>query len=429
MDMEVEERNPTNEGTENLRDKEQVPDETRFSYAQIVQNVSTTESHETATKKETSQDRKKRLFTIYNLASTNPSESDIASGVEIALKQKPREVLQKIQRDTRFRARYNILFKTEQDCNYIKTNGFTVAGQKIGGKNFNYKRKLPVTNIFIPNFPATGTEEELTKILSETNSVTYVRERFSNELGFAIGGWKAGLIRELGKPIPDTITYENEVFDVIYPGKVRQERPRDRNWERESMSSTSFIPKKKETSSNKTTSTYANKVSSINSTNNKTSTHEVASNDATAQSSSHQLTTTKESTSKQKVKNVTKEQSKVKKLKEKFSPTKKTSEVDFSQKDELNQKEMELYIDQINYGTIEDVAKDLEMSDDSSYATVHEAESVASHSMSDSKMSSNSSRKRKDIAGNENETEEDLVKTKKERTSQWASDQSGGKET
>ena len=84
-------------------------------------------------------------------------------------------MLQKTQRDTRFRARNSILFKSEQDCNFTRTYGFTVAGQRIGGKTFNYKRKLPVTNIYIPNFPATETAEKLKNILSIKTTVTNVR--------------------------------------------------------------------------------------------------------------------------------------------------------------------------------------------------------------------------------------------------------------
>lgn len=395
----------------------------RASYAAVLQNVASNEKPETTSTNETSQDRKRRLFTIYNLASAKPSEMDIATGLEMALKKKPSDIVQKLQRDTRFRARYNILFKSESDCDYIKTNGFTVAGQKIGGKSYNYKRKLPVTNIYIPNFPATGTAEELTNILSKTNTVTYVRERFSNELGFAIGGWKAGLIRELGKPIPDIISYEFEDFEVIYPGKVRKVRTRDQNWERDSMSSTTFLPKENHHQQQTSTNLIVNKASTNETTLNDSKTQNVSQKSIIV----NQPIITKEITSTQNKKDSPRKQSKVKKLKEKFTPTMTISKIDFTKKDKLNQRELELFVDQINFATVEDVSKDLEMSDDSSNSTVHETESVASRPVSDSKMSSPSSRKRN--AENEKETEEELVKTKKERTLQWASDQSGGKKT
>ena len=78
-----------------------------------------------------SADRKKRVFTIFSLASTEPSELIIIDSISQLFICKPAIILKSVQRDTRFRSKHNILFYHEADCNYLKRNGITIAGQRI----------------------------------------------------------------------------------------------------------------------------------------------------------------------------------------------------------------------------------------------------------------------------------------------------------
>lgn len=203
------------------------PEETgdeRLSYANVAgkreeQNGVENKNHES------SAERKQRMFTIYRLATAIPSEGVIARAIGQLFEKEPREVIAKIQRDTRYRSRYNILFKNKEDCNFIIRYGITIEGQRIGGRRDPYSRRNPMTHIYIPNFPASGTKQELFDILSKEISVGYVKERMHPTLGIAIGGWKAGVFVSLGHPIPDSINYEEENYDVIYPGKKRKEKP------------------------------------------------------------------------------------------------------------------------------------------------------------------------------------------------------------
>lgn len=174
--------------------------------------------------KQSSIERKERIFTIYRLATVIPSEATIARAIGVLFEKEPREVVEKVQRDTRYRSRYNILFKEKEDCQYIIRNGITIEGQKIGGRKGNYIYSRPITHIYIPNFPASGTKDELFTLLSSHLTVAYLKERVHRDLGIAIGGWNAGVYRELGHSIPDTIIYEDQTYDVIYPGKTRREK-------------------------------------------------------------------------------------------------------------------------------------------------------------------------------------------------------------
>lgn len=177
---------------------------------------------------EKTDDRKRRMFTIYNLASAQPSESIIAKELALAFNKQPHEVIDKIQRDTRYRSRYNILFRNQTDCMTIFNNGVTIAGQRIRG--FNEKRDrfhfnaTPVTHVYVPNFPAYGTKREITDLFCHLGTMTYARERVNVELGIAIGGWNLGIRNTSGDPIPDTVTFDEDVLDVIYPGKVKRDR-------------------------------------------------------------------------------------------------------------------------------------------------------------------------------------------------------------
>lgn len=378
------------------------PSKSTLSYANVTRNQNSSDGDVDNALKDDSIERKRRMFTIYQLASIKPGEVDIARGIEEAFNKKPSEVVQKIQRDTRYRSRYNILFKTEQYCNFIRSNGFVVAGQIIRGQKEQTWRR-PVTHVFIPNFPAHGTADELREILSKTNEVTYINERFNNEIGIAIGGWKAGMVRGLGKPIPNNFIYEGETFDIIYPGKVRAQRPRDKDWEQEDNSdstSTGFV-KTSTLSTNNIISKSSQRTILSHDTQVQTPSQNVEQQNDSNQTKEFPLKQTKANNTKQKL-----QTSKVKILKEKFSPTRKSKEINHSKNDCFTNNKT---------ATIEDVSKDLEMSDDS-ISTICETESTTSKSIT----SSNNIRKRKETSRQEKDMEEDLIKTKKERTTEWA---------
>ena len=172
--------------------------------------------------------RKKRTFTIFNLASDQPSETVIMEAVANRFNRKVEDILEVVARDTRFRARYNLLFKHEADCSYLKRNGITIAGQRIKGSN-DRPRRPQVIRIFIPNFPVYGLEEELFDLVHEFALINFLRQRRHGKHNVFIGGWVGAITLKPDCTIPDSIHYNDEDFDIIYPGKPRKEKTLQKN--------------------------------------------------------------------------------------------------------------------------------------------------------------------------------------------------------
>ena len=136
---------------------------------------------------------------------------------------KVEDVLEVMAMDTRFRAQYNLLFKHEADCLYLKRNGITIVGQRIKGSN-DRPRRPQVMRIFIPNFPVYGLEEELFDLVHEFSVITFLRQRRHSKHNVFIGGWVGAITLLPNCTIPDSIHYNGEDFDIIYPGKPRKEK-------------------------------------------------------------------------------------------------------------------------------------------------------------------------------------------------------------
>lgn len=139
-----------------------------------------------------------------------------------------KSLLEKVQRDTRYRSRYNVVFKNSNDCNDLKENGITIAGQRIKG---NKERKLEraISQFYVPNFPAWGTKEELVELLSQYGQVKYCRERLHQTYRIPIGGWIVGL-SNVKEDQPTEIMYENEPYRVVNTGKGGKEREKERQF-------------------------------------------------------------------------------------------------------------------------------------------------------------------------------------------------------
>ena len=199
--------------------------ETYADTTRKIKDIRNETKDQTKKKKETQEERKKRLFTIYNLASDQPSETVIMEAVSERFNRKVDEILEVVARDTRFRARYNILFYHEADCSYLKRNGITIAGQRIKGSNDRPRRpQQQVIRIFIPNFPVYGPEEELFDLIHEFGVIQFLRQRKHSKYNVHIGGWVGAIVLKENCRIPDSITFNDEEFDIVYPGKPRKEK-------------------------------------------------------------------------------------------------------------------------------------------------------------------------------------------------------------
>ena len=189
------------------------------------------------TSKEKIDERKKRTYTIFNLASAEPSETVIIDAISERFNREPSDILEIVARDTRFRARYNLLFHHEADCVYLKRNGITIAGQKLRGSNdLPRRQKEKVIRIFIPNFPVFGDVEQLLSLFEPYGKIQFLKQRKHHKYDIHIGGWVGAIILDEGCKVPDSITFCEEEYDVVYPGKpvkVKQSKPKPNKTEAE----------------------------------------------------------------------------------------------------------------------------------------------------------------------------------------------------
>ena len=127
--------------TENsqLQINEWLVKQSKPTYSQMVVNNNTTdtisvhnddddESHPTPRPS-----RKERTFTFFNLTSQDDMTTPVADALA-ELFQKPAEsVIDKLQRDIRFRSRYHLVLRTKAQHDKLTEQGITVAGQRIRG--------------------------------------------------------------------------------------------------------------------------------------------------------------------------------------------------------------------------------------------------------------------------------------------------------
>jgi len=140
--------------------------------------------------------RKDRSFTFFNLM----APTDISDSVIEALAshfQQPQQVVENIQRDTRFHSRYNVIFKDPAQKNRLVNEGIVINGVPIRGRSV--RPRPSITKLYIPNFLAWGIELDRIHCLMDAGVpvVVYTNERVSKEHSIPIGMWNVGVISSL----------------------------------------------------------------------------------------------------------------------------------------------------------------------------------------------------------------------------------------
>ena len=100
-----------------------------------------------------------------------------------------KELLTKVCRDTRFRSRYQITFRKEDDIEILISNGITINGIRVRGASRGQVGDLPV-RFYIPNLPSYIIEDEVESLFE--NPLCYVKEKFHKEFGIPRGGFFVG---------------------------------------------------------------------------------------------------------------------------------------------------------------------------------------------------------------------------------------------
>ena len=123
----------------------------------------------------------------------------------------PHEVVEKIQRDTRYHSRYNVVLKDPAQKARLVNEGIVINGLRIRGKTDKFR--TPLTKLYVPNFPVWGTEQELRQSLLDAGiqKVAYARERLGKKFSIPIGGWNVGVVPS-SEGCPDFVTFEGANF-------------------------------------------------------------------------------------------------------------------------------------------------------------------------------------------------------------------------
>jgi len=77
--------------------------------------------------------RKDRTFTFYNLMTFDDITENVITTLSEHFGQQPSSVIEKIQRNTRHRSRYNAVFKSMEQMHKITEEGISVNGVRVRG--------------------------------------------------------------------------------------------------------------------------------------------------------------------------------------------------------------------------------------------------------------------------------------------------------
>ena len=141
---------------------------------------------------ETYKDRDKRTFIFYNLHTSDDMKETILKSLSDHFKAPAVELVQRIQRNTRFRSRYNVTFFKLEHFQALFEHGMTINGIKIKGQSekrkerrqsygnsYNFKsHKKRLIKFFAPNLPACFNSHDVAEMLCEKGyNPKFVREK------------------------------------------------------------------------------------------------------------------------------------------------------------------------------------------------------------------------------------------------------------
>ena len=119
-------------------------------------------------------------FTIFNATPPTITVDEVIQDVGKSLKVEPRVAILGVHKDTRFKSRFHIYFKSRLYVDQAKTNGM-----QIGTTTIRPQRRI--RKGFIPNLPMWELEAEVKETLSEYGEVRYAEPRKRRD-GMMVGG-------------------------------------------------------------------------------------------------------------------------------------------------------------------------------------------------------------------------------------------------
>ena len=177
------------------------------SYAEALAST-----EETNTRKDVLNDRMQQTLILYKINPPTITTNEVIQDIAKSLRVDAPIAMFGVHKDTRYQSRFTVVFKHSKFIEQIKENGLHVGETKIAPK-----RPKPIRG-YLPNLPVYALEEEVRELLSEYGNVVGLYPRTRQD-GIRIGGWNFFI--HLERKMPDNVLYEDQHFEVIYPGKTR----------------------------------------------------------------------------------------------------------------------------------------------------------------------------------------------------------------
>ena len=157
------------------------------------------------------QNRREMTFTMFNATPPTITVDEVIQDVGKSLKVEPRVAILEVHKDTRFKSRFHIYFKSRLYVDQAKTNGM-----QIGSTTIRPQRRI--RKGFIPNLPMWELEAEVKETLSEKGEVRYAEPRKRRD-GMMVWGWNIGIITHENRPLPDQLDMRFTLYDIHHPDR------------------------------------------------------------------------------------------------------------------------------------------------------------------------------------------------------------------
>ena len=192
------------------------------TYAKVTQRK-TVKTPTTTKPKITQNQRKSNTYTFFNLMTAEDITDSIIKELENHFKKTAKDLISKINRDTRYRSRYQVTFVCEDDFNNILGNGITINGIRIRGYR---DRELHLiekpTRFYVPNLPSFLNEDDVRDIVNDEQTA-YIKQKINKKFGIPSGGFFIGILQ--AEKEDRYLRFEEDEYRMVCLDKERNVAP------------------------------------------------------------------------------------------------------------------------------------------------------------------------------------------------------------
>lgn len=159
-------------------------------------------------------------YTFFKLPNT--TRADIIASLKAKFNVAGKALLLSVQPDTRYRCRWVVTFAKKEFKTKLIDDGIMIGDTRIKGRieRQRERRRRMRVRCYVPNLPFLCDDETIEQFFMPHRVVDVARRTDSD--GIALGGTYVMIVKAEGHEIPRSMDFDDERFDVYYPGS----RPR-----------------------------------------------------------------------------------------------------------------------------------------------------------------------------------------------------------